>query len=284
MSSVSTTISPFDGDQLSESDPRCKLIGKYLNIFSSRLESGIKRESESAWRFMSKYHTLTEQEVEQAIDKSGSLFRAFSVEARADFIVISFPAKSTYHSANFVSNIKSALKARGINTSLYEFQDDWFMFVYFGTQVETAPLCELFANWCDSLGMKTGADGILIHEVGSLVPFPLQSGFYWLNDRCQKLVRRDELSLEKSLCFLFAEAAQSKNDPEVFKNTFKISALSARAKRAKLFPSATVESTAEPTDTLQFTGAEQDALADVVEDATSSNISVPTPGSVQMAS
>lgn len=278
MSSVNIIVSPFDGDPVSESDPRCRLIEKYLSLFPSRLESGIKRESDPTWRLMSKYHTLSESEVEQSIDKDNSLFRAFSVEPKSDFLVISFAAKSTYYSANFVSNIKTALKARGINTCLYEFHSDWYLFMYFGTQIETAPFCELFSNWCDSLGMKTGPEGIRIHEVGTLVPFPLQSGFYWLNDRCQKLVKRDELTLEKSLAFLMTDAAQRKNDPEVFRNSFKISAMSARAKRFKPLQSETP--TSEP---LQISQSDQAAIAEAVEEATASPISA-SDDSVQLAS
>lgn len=284
MSSVNTIGSPFDGEALSETDPRCRLIEKYFSIFASRTESGIKRESETGWRFVSKYHTLSEQEVEQSLEKDANLFRAFSVEAQSDFLVVSFQAKSTYQSANFVSNIMSALKARGMKTCLYEFHGDWYLFLYFATQIDTTAFCDLFSNWCDSLGMKTGPEGICVHGIGSLVPFPLQPGFYWMNERCQKLVRRDELSLEKSIAFLISEAVKQKNDPEAFRSTFKISAMSFRAKRARLVSGE--ESTPGPTveiSTSQISDRDQSVIAEAVEEASANPMPLP-PGSVQLAS
>ncbi|MBX9572315.1 MAG: hypothetical protein K2X77_25695 [Candidatus Obscuribacterales bacterium] len=307
MSFVNTNVSPFDGEALEESAPRCRLMEKYFTLFPSRLESGVKRETEATWRFMSKYHTLSDLEVEQSLEKDANLLRAFSVEAKSDFLVVSFAEKSTYHSAAFVTNIMSALKARGIKTCLYEFHGDWFLFLYFGVQIETTPFCELFANWCETLGMKTGAEGICIHDVGSLVPFPVQSGFYWLNERCQKLVKREELSLEKSLFFLISEAAKQKNDPDVFKNTFKISALSKRSKLLQAPVAAVVEVSSVSASTIsdqaqiiegnakdfsvpqdeavsvQLSAADQSAIEDAVEEATASNVTMPAT-SVQLAS
>lgn len=245
MSSVNTSASPLDGEPVSEADARCKLMSRYLSLFPSRFQSGMKREAESAWKFMSKYHTLADVEVEQLVDNNkGNVFRAFAVEPSAYYLVVSISAKSAYLSANFVTNIRSALKARGITSCLYEFQGDWFIFIYFSQQIDTSEFCSLFKNWCDSLGMKTGKDGICIHEPDSLVPFPLQSGFFWLNDRCQKLVKRDELSLEKAIAFFIQDAAQKRNDGETFRSTFKISVLSSKS---RIFGSSSiVKSEAEP--------------------------------------
>ena len=205
-----------------------ELFARFMKLFPNRGESGVKRPQDTAWRNMSKYYCLSDEEIRQAIEGEGNLLRAFSIEASSDFLVVSLSSKSAYKNAPFISNVRSALRTRGIATCLYELQECWYLYVFFTEKVDTSIYAETLKQWCESLGMKTGEDGVHVQFPQSLVPFPLQPGFHWLNDRCQKLVRRDELSFEKALAFLLTESSQRVNVPEAFLNSFQAKTLSSR--------------------------------------------------------
>lgn len=231
MTSNDTQESLLNFDPTSDDISKAELLDIYFKLFPNRSGTGIKRPQDSSWRSMSQYHQLSDLEILQVIEKSSELSRAFCLEAQTNMLVITIGSQSTYRNADFISTVRAALKARGISSCLYQFQEDWNLYIFFERKVETELASAALQIWCEKLGMKSGKDGIIVHDGTSLIPFPLQNDFVWLNDRCQRLIRRDELSFEDALRFLLFEATKTKNSPDSFFASFQSAVYTPKASK-----------------------------------------------------
>lgn len=192
----------------------------FLNLFPCRLASVIRRESGTKWLEISRFHNLTDAEIIESLHPKAKLQRGYRFDPNTMFLVLQIPVASPYHNAASIAEIREHLEELSIKPRHYQFDDDWYLHIYLAGSAPSARLARGLQQWCISKGYELGADTLLVHPSEAALPFPLQHGFTFLNERCQLLVRRDELDLDNALIFFLQDAGKSSVDPEALLSAF----------------------------------------------------------------
>lgn len=174
----------------------------YLKLFPYRLSSLIKRPEATAWRSMSQFHWLTDEEILLSIEQKSILLRAISFDNKTSFAVISFPStKVTDH-----KRLPSVLLGHGLRVKPYlaSGREEVQLFVFFDRPVESDLVVASLTNVLTTEGFDLGEDSIRICPNASL-SLPLQSGFAWLNDDLVITIERDQIPLESALALFLAD-------------------------------------------------------------------------------
>lgn len=175
------------------------MLASYLELFPLRNASAVKRPGETKWRAVSRFHYLSDEEICQCVELSAKLLRSVSCEPQSRFLILEVPASSKYHSADFLCHIKSAFREEGVELAAYQFENDWYLYIYFSDLVAAEDYAILLANWFELAGCEIGPNTLVIHPSARKVPLPLQPGFSWLDEDANVVARRDDLSLYEAL-------------------------------------------------------------------------------------
>jgi hypothetical protein len=104
--------------------------------------------------------------------------------------------------------------------------DDWHLYICFSNWARSSESGELLVSLLEGNNFSVNTGDLDIQSAGTRLPIPLQDSFIWLNEECQLVVRRDELSLEQALTAFLSDIAQSAVDPAVFIAAIKTQLLS----------------------------------------------------------
>lgn len=204
-------------DQISISE----LTRWFLNLFPCRFGSVIRREGNHKWLEISRFHNLSDEEIMEAVQNRAKLQRGYRFEASTRFLVLHIPASSQYQNPESVSRLRRDLEALHVKPRHYQFDEDWYLHIYLKNGGPSAEFARHLQNWCRSAGYEVDPASLRIHPDEEPLPFPLQAGFTWLNERCQLLVRRDELSFEDALFFFLQDAGKNAVEPDDLLDGFK---------------------------------------------------------------
>ncbi len=149
------------------------------------------------------------------------LQRAFRLDLTTKFLVVQVPKGSRYFNADAVTELRNIFAELSIKPVHYLIDGSWYFYIFLRHAVETPLFSKNLQAWLASRGLVFGEDTLIVHPSENALPFPLQPGFSWLNERCQLLVRRDELSLDEALIFFLQEAGKNSVEPEVLESVFK---------------------------------------------------------------
>ena len=197
------------------------LTNWFLNLFTFRLSSVIKRDGGTKWLGISRFHTLTDAEIVECLQTSSKLQRGFHLDVTTKFLVVQIPKGSRYFNADAVTELRSIFEELSIKPLHYQIDSNWYFYIFLRHAVETPLYAKNLQSWLESRGLEFGEEKLIVHSAENALPFPLQPGFGWLNERCQLLVRRDELSLDQALIFFLQEAGRNSVEPEVLEAVFK---------------------------------------------------------------
>jgi hypothetical protein len=195
-------------DEISSAD----LTRWFLNLFPNRFTSVIRREGCSKWMEISRFHHLTDAEILEVLQTKAKLQRGYRFDPNTKFLVLQIPAASPYHNPQSISELRKSLEAISVKPRHYQFNDDWYLHIYLTSGGRSTQLSRGLKRWCQSEHFIVSDETLLVHPSDDPLPYPLQSGFTWLNDRCQLLVRRDELSFEDALAFFLQDAGKNAVD------------------------------------------------------------------------
>ncbi len=193
----------------------------FMNLFSFRLSSVIRRKGGLKWLEISRFHHLTDEEILEALQSKAKLQRGYCFDSNTKFLVLQIPESSPYHNRNSIGEMRKSFEEISVKPKHYQFDEDWYLHIYLSRAGSSAELSRQLRQWCISEGYEVGTDILRIHPSEFALPFPLQSGFTWLNERCQLLVRRDELSFEDALAFFCQDAKKNCIDPDDLLAAFK---------------------------------------------------------------
>ncbi len=181
----------------------------------------MRRSGSQKWLDLSRFHSLSDQEILDSLQAAAKTHRAFRCDGSTMFVGFRIPATSRYHDVATIQDIRLALKRIGVTPRHYQMEDDWYLFIYLKSPGRSSELLNQLRYWCILQGLVVGPDTIEILPSDSPIPFPLQGKFFWLNDKCQYLLRRDEVSLEKALAFFLDDAKASAYDVEELHNALR---------------------------------------------------------------
>ncbi len=196
----------------------------FMQLFPLRLSSSFKRAGGDNWRQMSKFHYLSDQEIEASISDGAEHLRACTLDDTTKIAVISIPAASRYLERDQASRLIDMLTQHKLAPNVYKAAgcDDIHVYLSFTEQVRSDVLSKLLTRLLKQEGFDLTPEDLLVYPADAPVVLPLQKGFAWLNKQLQVKVSRDDISLESALpLFLsnlhgsavsFEEVAQSVKD------------------------------------------------------------------------
>lgn len=212
----------WDGlEGLTGTESIASLFKHYMSLFPYRYASAMRRAGSQKWLDLSRFHSLTDQEILDSLQTGAKTHRAFRCDGNTMFIGFRIPAASRYHDASTIQDIRLALKRIGVTPKHYQIEDDWYLYIYLKNPGRVTELVNQLRYWCILQGLVVGPDTIEILPSDLPIPFPLAGKFYWLNEKCQYLLRRDEVSLEKALAFFLDDARSSAYDVEELQNCLR---------------------------------------------------------------
>lgn len=185
-----------------------------MSLFPNRVSSGVRWTRSSSWRGMSRFHYLTDDEILEVLQTKCKHQRGFRSDTKTAFLVLRIPEGSPYRNFPAVDELRVKLGHVGVNPRHYQIDEDWYLYIFLKSDADTADLTKLLRYWCMAQGITPGSNSIEVYPAADPLPYPLQSGFTWLNERGQLLVRRDELSLEDAIAFFLDDAGKAAVDPD----------------------------------------------------------------------
>jgi hypothetical protein len=165
------------------------------------MDTKVRSAQGTSWRTASRFHSLTDEEIASAIERSSKLFRAVPADDYTGFSVITLDGKSGLDAlVEHASRIARSLEKIGVHrSSLYKESgsENWQIFVFWDSLVSVSELNDLFGNWLATV--CSDIDSLSVFPGGDSLVLPLQPGFAWLNGKGASLVTREELSLGLAL-------------------------------------------------------------------------------------
>lgn len=195
---------------LVNAESQVDLFNQFLKLFPMRLNSLIKRLDSSAWRVMSQFHYLTDDEIRRSIVDQSSYIRACSFDVQTSFAVILLPAASRYNNAEQFQRLKKALTGFGLEPRPYKAagSDDIHIYLFFDQPYETAEISRTLSSLLMHAGFENSPETLVVDLINQQLTLPLQPGFAWLNDQLQVRVSRDEISFESALPMFLSDVSR----------------------------------------------------------------------------
>lgn len=195
---------------LVNAESQVDLFNQFLKLFPMRLNSLIKRLDSSAWRAMSQFHYLSDEEIRRSIVDQSPYTRACSFDVQTSFAVILLPACSRYNNAEQFQRLKKALTGFGLEPRPYKAagSDDIHIYVFFDQPYETAEISRRLSSLLMHAGFENSPETLVVDLINQQLTLPLQPGFAWLNDQLQVRVSRDEISFESALAMFLSDVSR----------------------------------------------------------------------------
>lgn len=211
---------------------------------------------------VSRFHYLSDEEILDCVQAKAKLQRGFRFDEKTMFLVLTIPAGSPHHNAEAMNALRKRMNQQlQVAPRHYQIDEDWYIYIYLSTVAPADLLSEKLASWCKSQGFELGKDCLEVHPSSQPLPIPLQDKFAWLNEKCQLLVRRTELSTEDALGFFLEDAGKNSVDPaqlieKLDRIVIEHGELAQKEKKKK--GKKTVEATSEQEPVLDFNPASTD--------------------------
>ena len=192
------------------------LSKRFLDLFTNRFSSVVRREGSLKWLEMSRFHNLTDAEIIEALEATTKLQRGYRFDPNTKFLVLHIPADSPYHNPDSINELRRNFEELQVKPRHYQFDEDWYLYIYLKSEGSSTRFSGQLEDWCRAQGYVLSEKSLTVHPSDSALPFPLQNGFTWMNERCQLLVRRGELSLEEALSFFLQDAGKNSVETDEF--------------------------------------------------------------------
>jgi len=219
----------------------------FCALFPDRLDSIVRPVDGAGWRPVSRFYSLSDEDIQECISRSAKSLRAVMSGPRTRFTVLTIAAGSELYDLAGLARIKEALERIGVvKTKLYKASgsDDWQIFFWWTEWVKSREVEKLFSEWLVEIGF-IGAHSLFVFPGTKPLPLPLQPGFAWLDARANVATPRDELSLEQAMEAFLNDVGNGTNDWQVVSGHIKN-----RTEYEKVLPKTVVEAWEPPIDRL----------------------------------
>lgn len=234
------------------------LTKQFLSLFKNRFGGLSKQIKESGrWIESSRFHSLSDEEVLDALNPESKVLRACRADDVTSFLVITIQTVSYYSSAEGLNHLRECLKAIGVErTKLYQSSDECALnlFIFLDQPTSSSEAASLLSRALRRHGIVPGTAGLNVFPSESGFCLPLQPGFAWLNDDGQVIVSREQITLEAALALFFADFQKNRISTEALIACLKAQVSSAPTNIKSIHdvdPSKSQASTSQPTEQTQ---------------------------------
>ncbi len=184
-----------------------------MDLFPCRSDSAVKHGQSGNWRQTNRYHRLTDQEIFETLQASTKLFRAHQFDTKTRYLVLRISHDSNLFNLDSIVLLRKQLQALSIDPRHYQFDDDWYLYILFSDWIDSTQASSALSEWLRQRSYEIGPGGLQIYPTNGVIPFPLQVGFSWLNEYCQTIVHRNDLSIEEALSLFLSDLDKNAVDP-----------------------------------------------------------------------
>lgn len=190
-----------------------ELLASFLKLFPYRIESSVKRAGAETWRPVSRFHHVSDQEIIDSIGSESKTQRALSFDVDSKFLVILIPSSSEYHSLDFLDHVKTSFHELGIEIVPYQFEEDWYLYIFFSEPVSTKKYSAILKHWFEAAQIQIGPNKLEITPFERPVPVPLQPGFSWIGTPA---IERNKLPLQDAIKSFLNDTSRASVSPDIF--------------------------------------------------------------------
>ncbi len=175
-------------------------------MFPQRFGSSIRGIRSTNWRDMSKFHYLSDEEIECAVSAGAESLRACLLDSTTHYLVLTIPESSCYRSVQLLTELLGKLTLLKLIPRFYKAAgcDDIQLFLSFSEPVKTEEMSKSLGEYLEECGFHQALGQLTIHT-GETFSIPLQPGFYWLNHSFEPKLNRDEISLSAAIAFFLRD-------------------------------------------------------------------------------
>jgi len=187
----------------------------FLALYPNRQQSIVKDISAKSWVTVSKFHTLTDDELAAAVSCETRLLRGCRWAEQTKFSVLDIDAGSPHHNVEELRRLRQSLSAAGISrTCLYQSSSSggWHLYIFWDLWADSLDNQTLLKRYLASEGFQIAGGKLEVFPAGSALRLPLQAGFAWLADDLTVKYRRDEMSSDLALRQFLFDQSQRTND------------------------------------------------------------------------
>jgi hypothetical protein len=187
------------------------MLSGFYALFPERLDTIVRPIGGTTWRVASRFYSLSDEDIQECISRSGKLLRGAMPGDRCRFTVLTIAAGSELQNAAAVTRIREALAQIGIKKTRLcraSGSDDWQIFIWWSEWIDTNELQQKFVDWMAQVHL----DPLFVFPGTRPLPLPLQSGFAWLDDQAALVTVREDLSLDQALELFFKDMSGGVND------------------------------------------------------------------------
>jgi hypothetical protein len=206
-------VNEADADELDKNriEAACepKLLASFFALFPHRSESGVRYSDFSEWRGVSRFHCLTDEEILASLQVDSNLRRAVRFDTATRIQALRISRTSKYFNRFAADLLKKQFKERGIPIKQYEYNNEWFFFVFFTEFVEPAVVGSRTIQILSDVGFTLTCEDLSVVQGSDWMPVPVQPGFSWISDRGDVSVRRDEISLQGAIALFLSDVTRN---------------------------------------------------------------------------
>ena len=183
-------------------------VESYLELFSNRFSSLVRRGKKGDWRATSRFHYLSDEEILETVGGKTVFMRACQADKTTKLAAIIIEEGSYYRTREGLAKLWDCLRCVGIEKArIYMFTTtrQWQILFYFEKPVDSALFARAMTLWLRRNGIVPGTAGIDVFPGTKALCLPLQPGFCWLNEEGHVIASRNEISMEAALAMLFSD-------------------------------------------------------------------------------
>lgn len=184
---------------------------RFVSLFPVRTVTKFRRPESTAWRSMSQFHSLSDDEIFDSLQNEANFIRSCPIGSSTRFAVLGIPANSIYSNPRRISVIIDLLKNVGLSPVLYGSPscDEIQIYLFFSELQKTKLINQALTSLLVDCGLQVNAENLIVYAEDQDLQLPLQQGFSWLTDSLMPKVCRNEIAFESALAMFMADIAKS---------------------------------------------------------------------------
>lgn len=152
-----------------------ELSRQFLALFPNRFDSSVRKGELGAWRQISRFHFLTDDEIISTLSGSSDLQRSFKLDVQNRFVVVN--VLPNLADPDTTSRIHQRLNDKGLKAKLYKSAGEEHIYIFLSETIDCKFATNQLFEWCKANFSDSDFALVKVLTQSDSVPFPLQSGF-----------------------------------------------------------------------------------------------------------
>lgn len=182
-------------------------------MFCTRFGSYVRTDGSAAWRPLSQFHLLSDEDVLASIAKDSKFYRALIVDKKESFLILQFNSEGRDADRETWEKLSAALSTVGLPAvKLFQTRENstYQVFVAFTKAAAVLPFSQGLTNHLQ----LSGVTNVEVLKPGDHFILPLQESYRWMNNGVLPVVARHEMSEEMALNLFMGEVNKANSCPE----------------------------------------------------------------------